>query len=252
MHSGIYKVTNKLNGKIYIGQSSNIEERWKNHLRAKDNTHFHNALQKYGKDNFIWEIIEDGLNDSKIRFEREKFWISFYKSNIIGYNMTSGGDRGGSEVLCKKVKQYDKYGKFIKEYVSAAEAARQNYICHQNMCEHCNKKFPSLLGGYQWKYEDSSKIIAKSDSDYSWAGRYEKQRAAQIERYKNPIEKEKLKQAGLKGAEKRSKQVLCIETGQIYISASEAARQINGDPSSISKVCRGNMKTHKGFHWKYI
>lgn len=252
MHCGIYKITNKINGKIYIGQSSNIDERWKNHLKTKDNTHFHNALQKYGKDSFKWEIIEDNLNDSKIRFEREKFWISFYKSNITGYNMTSGGDQGGSEILSKKVEQYDKYGNFIKEYPSAAEAARQNHIFPQNMSEHCNRKFPSLLGGYQWKYKNNDKKIAKNDKDYSWVNRYEKQRIAQQNRYKDPNEKEKLRQAGLKGAKQKSKPVLCIETGEYYQSASEAARTVNGDPSAISKVCRGVLKKYKNLHWKYV
>ena len=55
---GIYKVTNKINGKVYIGQSVDIGKRWRQHMTAKDDIYFHKAIQKYGLDNFIWEVIE--------------------------------------------------------------------------------------------------------------------------------------------------------------------------------------------------
>ena len=55
---GIYKFTNKINGKIYIGQSIDIEHRRKEHLRYKDESYFHRSLMKYGNDNFDFEILE--------------------------------------------------------------------------------------------------------------------------------------------------------------------------------------------------
>ena len=67
----IYKVTSKINGKIYIGKTeSSIEERWKSHLRASFNENhkdynlaFHRAIRKYGEDNFIIEQIDSGTGD---------------------------------------------------------------------------------------------------------------------------------------------------------------------------------------------
>ena len=92
----IYKVTNTLNGKIYVGQTSNtVERRWNAHIRdsfkTKENyTHFQKAIRKYGKDSFTVETLEacsvDKLN------ERECFWISFYDSYHNGYNSTLGGE----------------------------------------------------------------------------------------------------------------------------------------------------------------
>jgi group I intron endonuclease len=95
---GIYKVTNLVDGKIYIGQSRNIGQRWTKHRCSPFNvnssqydTPFYKAIRKYGIDNFQFEIIEQCSID--ILNEREIFWIKFYDSNNLdkGYNLTSGG-----------------------------------------------------------------------------------------------------------------------------------------------------------------
>ncbi len=94
----IYKVTSKINGKIYIGKTeSSIEERWKSHLRASFNENhkdynlaFHRAIRKYGEDNFTIEQIDTGIG--AILKEKEQNWIVFYDSYKNGYNCTLGGD----------------------------------------------------------------------------------------------------------------------------------------------------------------
>lgn len=88
---GIYKFTNKINGMSYIGQSVDIERRYKQHKRINtDNTIFHNAIREYGFDAFDFEIIELCAKDSLD--EKEKFYIK--KCNTIypkGYNIATGG-----------------------------------------------------------------------------------------------------------------------------------------------------------------
>lgn len=67
MSCGIYKITNQINGKIYIGQSCNIEQRWNQHIAtAKNDNHYghcrtllYPAMRKYGIENFTMEIIEE-------------------------------------------------------------------------------------------------------------------------------------------------------------------------------------------------
>lgn len=110
----VYKITNKLNNKIYIGiTSQGAGVRYYKHL--SDALHgspfpIHNALQKYGKENFTLEIIEL-CDTSEILREREKYWIAFYNSTNreIGYNMTEGGDgtfgRLHSEETKEKIRQ---------------------------------------------------------------------------------------------------------------------------------------------------
>lgn len=93
----IYKITNILNGKMYIGKtSSTIEARWKEHredatCRNKEHRPLYSAIQKYGANNFVVEQIEEVPND-EIACERETFWIEHYGSFKNGYNATKGGD----------------------------------------------------------------------------------------------------------------------------------------------------------------
>lgn len=94
---GIYLIRNKVNNKVYIGQSKNVERRWKEHKSRLDNEHFecgsifHKALKKYGVENFSFEIIEEC--DAEVLNEREIYWISVFNSNNpqFGYNLTKGG-----------------------------------------------------------------------------------------------------------------------------------------------------------------
>ena len=67
----VYKITNKINGKIYIGQTTRtFEQRWKEHcndaMNFKDIYLFHNAIRKYGKENFECEILESNIPDELI------------------------------------------------------------------------------------------------------------------------------------------------------------------------------------------
>lgn len=92
MKKFIYKIENLINHKIYIGQTNNPTRRFQEH-KAKGyeiNSHkvLYYAFDKYGIDNFSFEIIEETENYN----EREKFWISYYDSFENGYNMTLGGD----------------------------------------------------------------------------------------------------------------------------------------------------------------
>lgn len=95
----IYKVTNLINGKIYIGQTiQTVQNRWYRHCGKscispeEMNTHFKRAILKYGKENFKVEIVEDC--DSTLLDEREKYYISYFDSYNKGYNSTLGGQDG--------------------------------------------------------------------------------------------------------------------------------------------------------------
>ena len=88
---GIYLIRNKLNGKVYIGQSINIEHRIYDHFTRKDDSPFHSDIQKYGKENFETEILEEckieELNS------KERFYIEKYESfGDKGYNLNNGGN----------------------------------------------------------------------------------------------------------------------------------------------------------------
>lgn len=88
---GVYKIQNKIDGKLYIGSSKDIERRKKEHLcrlrqNNHDNQYLQNAYNKYGKENFIFEIIE--LCDTENQYDLEQKWINLYKDKNILYNIS--------------------------------------------------------------------------------------------------------------------------------------------------------------------
>lgn len=94
---GIYKITNIINGKSYIGQSTDIHRRWKNEITDSKciNANSYNyplmkAFRKYGIDNFKFEIIEE-CNSEELN-QKEIYWIDYYDTFFHGYNQTLGGD----------------------------------------------------------------------------------------------------------------------------------------------------------------
>lgn len=89
---GIYKFTNKFNRKIYIGRSLDIEKRYLEHTKycINDGNYFHNALKKYGPDNFDFEVLIECPKENLNYWEQ--FYIKYYCSFENGYNQTLGGE----------------------------------------------------------------------------------------------------------------------------------------------------------------
>lgn len=91
----IYKIQNKLNGKIYIGQTvKSLQKRFTQHKNNSNKEYFsqivlYKAFNKYGIENFEFEGIEEVPNE--LLDEREKYWIEYYDSYFNGYNSTLGG-----------------------------------------------------------------------------------------------------------------------------------------------------------------
>ena len=217
---GIYKITNKINGKCYIGQSVDIQQRWSKHLstfngNATPDYEIYKAFAKYGVNNFTFEVIEEC--DKSLLNSREIFWIEFYDSFNNGYNMSLGGEacNGTND---KAVYQYDLSGKFIKEYKSAHDAARENNIQFTNICKVCRGE-RKTAGGFGWSYE---KKIA--------------------------IESIKTKRLGDGTVLQYTKNGEFVAE---YPTAREAWKKTGISDTTIGNVCKGKGKTAGGFVWRY-
>lgn len=120
----IYKTTNLLNGKIYIGQDTKNDPNYIGSGKI-----IKEAIRKYGKSNFSKEILEKCDSIESLN-EREIYWISFYDStnNEIGYNILKGGLGSSgfkqSEDVIRKIRENNKSEKFREIMASPSVAEK--------------------------------------------------------------------------------------------------------------------------------
>lgn len=121
----IYKVTNLINGKIYIGQTiKSLKHRKSCHkseaFKKCENIYFHRAIRKHGFDNFEWTIIDTALNEKELN-EKEIYWIAEYRKTHVCYNMSNGGDGNTSVWVGRKHTEETK-----KKMSEAAKGHKRN------------------------------------------------------------------------------------------------------------------------------
>jgi len=122
----IYKATNKINGKSYIGQTIfSLKERKGKHinetLNRKDNIYFHNAMRKHGFSNFTWKILHDNITNIDDLNRLEIFYIGYYDTFKNGYNLTEGGDGSVGYVHLAETKKKMSAGRKGMKYSDEAK-----------------------------------------------------------------------------------------------------------------------------------
>lgn len=177
----IYKVTNKLNGKVYIGQTiMDIRDRWYRHCAlnkgnpSEQNMLIKKAILKYGKENFEVSVIEkvprEQLN------EREKYWISFYNSTETGYNILSGGQDSTkppklSEQQIIEITEQYKSGKSLRELASLYHVDKgtiKNYLVIQGIKIDSNKKVRKFSDEDIQKIRELAKTLSRQEIMYRY------------------------------------------------------------------------------------
>ena len=220
MTCGIYKITNNITQESYVGQSVNIEKRFSEHKKAKDNYAIHRAIQKYGEDNFTYEIIEECKRENLS--EREKYWINYYNTYYNGYNETKGGE-GATEANKIKINQYSLAGKYIKTFDSITEAIIElgkNYVGSQisTVCKG-NRK---TAYNFQWRYEKD--FPDKKDIE--------------------PVQV----------VDKTRKEICQYDKNNVFIkkykNITAASKETNIGRTSISNCLNGYAKSAGGYIWK--
>lgn len=228
----VYKITNLINNKSYIGSSIRVEKRWKEHINVSKNINHKNynyplyiAFRKYGLDNFTFEIIRDDFDSIGEMQLFEKEMIIFYNTYNNGYNQTfeTNNYALGSENLKKhleKVKKrcakVDKNENILEIYESYHDAARKNGLdgddrasAIRNVCKGYES---SCLGNIYRDLDDNGKVISK------------------------PIKNHKGKKNLIAISVEDPNNILFFE------SVSQAAKEMNTDRGSISKCISGDTK----------
>lgn len=208
----IYKITNQINGKVYIGQTKCLpEDRWKQHLQSINHKQIYKkplvlAFLKHGKENFVFEIIE--MVDDSILSEKEKEYIKLYDSYKNGYNATLGG-----EGRYRKLDTPEK--EIISLYLNIQSIEELSFKL--NVCENSIRNI----------LRRNHIPITRRKSVYK----------------NNHIYKTKIIQYDLEG--NFIKQFSSIKEAIYELNLHKKAA------SHIGKCCRGQKPTAYGFKWKY-
>lgn len=195
MFGTIYKITNKENGKIYIGQTiRTLEKRWQFHTLSKGCKALHAAIQKYGKDSFEIKPIVHCNSYAELN-AREIMCIKLFNSLAPnGYNLKEGGKSGSPNEEVRKKMSEARTGKKLS-------------------VETCRKMSMSRTG--------------KGNSFFG--------RTHSIE-----------------SLLKMGKQVMCLDNGTVYNSATEAANMLSLNRRAIVNHLQGRTKTSGGLTFKYV
>jgi group I intron endonuclease len=205
----VYVITNKINGKQYVGQTVQpLENRWVRHYSGKGQgcSAIKSAIKKYGKENFLVEEIYKAESLTDLNEKESEFINKFNTLAPNGYNLTTGGERPRFTEESKRKNSESQMGKIPwNKGLTATQDDRLNK----------QKRFGS-------KHHNFGKPTS------------EKQKSA-------------VSSSAKKNAEKRKIKVFCHENGITYSSITEAARSLGLNTGSISSVLSGNSNRAKGY-----
>lgn len=144
--TGIYKITNTINNKIYIGRSIDMRMRWFAHKRnyLVRNSILYQDMRKYGVENFHFEILEK-CNIEKLD-ERERYWIKKLDTHTKGYNMTTGTSERTSECILEDIKTLliDNKEITLKKIAKCFDISIPTILAvnNGNLCFDSNEEYP--------------------------------------------------------------------------------------------------------------
>lgn len=281
----IYKHTSP-SGKSYIGLTfRKPEKRWQNGCGYDIRTKMGQAIQKYGWDNFSHEIIEENIETLELAKEREQYWIDYYDSFRNGYNSTIGGD---SVSLNRKtnlpVYQLDANLNIIQEYPTLAEAARALEISPSGIMEAVRPDGQQIsAGGFYWclvenyspdwkpRLDNHKQAVVCVETGRVFDSETDAANSVGVSQaaisaccygtiitcagkhwaFASNYGPDWTPRKPLKTGPKDTKEVVCVETGEIFSSISDAAKKIGISRSCISRACKENHRTAKNYHFIY-
>jgi len=245
MSIGIYCIRNTVNGKVYIGQSWEIEKRFITHKQGQHNNHLTSAFKKYGIDSFDFSILitvpENDACQEMLDSLEDKYINQFGSMNQLkGYNQRHGGSRGKltEEAKLKVSKSKKGKNKGINSPLwgvpKTEEAKRKMSLAKKKAYMGDGNPFFGKTHSEEARDKiRKSKVKYKGDN-HPWHGRHHSQQTKDL------------------FIAAFGKKVRCIETGVIYPSTMAAGRAVGGSGQNISACIRGRIKSSYGFHWEHV
>ena len=229
---GIYCITNKINQKKYIGQSKNIERRWKEELKGGCNECLFNDFKKYGLENFSFEVLEECCKEELDKKERE--YIKKYNTTENGYNILSGGVGWKyPQKVCNKIsnslKEYyknngiseetkEKWKKSISKTDLSKSHSRAIICLETKEILSSQKEFIEINGYRPYKCLK----FGKPDKNGNHWEYLDKNGTKKVKINKN-------KKYNPESSKKRMKKIQCVETGEIFNSIKEIKEKFGFD-----------------------
>ena len=271
----IYKYTNKVNGKVYIGRTcQTLEQRANGNGNGyKHCTYFYNAIKKYGWENFEGEILEEGLNDTEAG-KRELYYIEKFNSTNKekGYNLRDSDYRtytdetrekmskalAGkkmSEEVRRKMSEQRKGRKMpdsLKKKLLAANTGKKR---PKEVVEKIRKANTGKKRSEEVKQKMSNLMKGKrvGEKHPNWGKKMSEEQKEKLRKYHAGLHlseetKKKLSEA-IKG--KGCVKIQCVETKMEYSSIREASEFTGTKRGTISYALRSGG-TGGGYHWTYL
>ena len=244
---GIYKIENRVNHKIYIGQSVDIYTRWYNHKHSlcngiHYNTHLQKSWDKYGEDNFEFYVIQECAENDLNHLEIE--YISQYRSydGRFGYNLTFGGEGG--------VPNDETRAKF-----SQINSGDNNPMFGKYHTTETKKKISEALSG-----ENNPRYGKHSVHYGKHLSNEHKKKLSIANSGKKMTEASKIKQSQAKSGKNnpRAIPVYCVELDEIFNYIQQACDKYGISADGISKCIAGKQQsagrhplTKEKLHWRY-
>lgn len=262
---GIYKITNKINGKCYIGQSINIKERFYGHKSSENNKYLKNAFKKYGIDNFVFEVIEECKMEELN--EKEIYYIKLYKSanRKYGYNLSLGGQGKAKKtsLRTRKLISKSKKGKCTRTPESEEKRLKSFKKTLEEMPKEDLKKWHKKIGKkHKGKVvtQEQREKISKSLKEYfkdeemrkKISERLTGRKLSLMTRLKMSMQKQR--------TSKEINQRFCKSVLQYdksgnfiaeYNSVKEANEKTNVHNGNICLCCKHKRKYAGGYRWEY-
>lgn len=244
----IYTIRNKINGKIYIGQTVNKRGfRGRYGASIEKNTHneyLKRSIQKYGIENFEVDEEFDVAYSKEELDDKEQWYIYLYNSTNrnLGYNRQSGGNNG-------------KHTEETKRILSERKKGKNNPNWGKHLSEETKRKL-SIANGKEnnpnWGKKSSEETRRKiSEHHANMKGENNPRYGAIVSEETRKRQSEALKGKYIGGKHPRSKAVYCYELQDIRLSVSEWERELNLGSGSISRCCNNKMKQVKGYHFRW-